>query len=79
LGFVDLLERTGLNYEQQEMIQTIRQTTLHAKGLIDDLLDISKIEAGALKIENKTFDFTDLMTHLEKIYVPKMATKHLAY
>ncbi|MFX5714436.1 hypothetical protein ABTE40_22090, partial [Acinetobacter baumannii] len=63
----------------QEMIQTIRQTTLHAKGLIDDLLDISKIEAGALKIENKTFDFSDLMAHLEKIYVPKMATKHLAY
>jgi signal transduction histidine kinase/CheY-like chemotaxis protein len=79
LGFVDLLEKTGLNYEQHEMTETIRQTALHAKGLIDDLLDISKIEAGALKIENKTFDFKDLMTHLEKIYVPKIATKNLGF
>ncbi|MEO0528942.1 MAG: ATP-binding protein [Planctomycetota bacterium] len=53
LGFADLLlgESDGLNDEQKEYLQTISSSGKHLLSLINDVLDLSKIEAEQLRIE----------------------------
>ena len=45
VGMVDLLRRTKLDDDQREMLNTIRESGLSLLALLNDILDISKIEA----------------------------------
>ena len=50
LGFAQLLQRrTDLNAEHRHAINTIRHSGDHLLGLINEVLDISKIEVGQLE------------------------------
>lgn len=51
LGFSDLLAEQQLTAEQQEYVTLIRGSGRHLLDLIDDVLDLSKIEAGRLRVE----------------------------
>ncbi|MEK9662009.1 MAG: histidine kinase dimerization/phospho-acceptor domain-containing protein, partial [Alphaproteobacteria bacterium] len=51
VGMADLLARTNLRPEQSRMTQTIRASSLSLLRIIDDILDLSKIEAGKLALE----------------------------
>jgi signal transduction histidine kinase/CheY-like chemotaxis protein len=51
LGFADVLAATVDKPEQQEAIQTIKRNSNHLLGLINDILDLSKIEAGKVQLE----------------------------
>lgn len=54
LGFTDLLRRNaqGNAEERQEWLDTIHESGKHLLGLINDILDLSKIEAGRMEIEH---------------------------
>ena len=77
LGFLEVLEHSQLNYNQKDIIKTISLTGKHLNGLVEDLLDISKIESGDFTLKNKTFDFIDLINQIEKIYLMKAADKNI--
>ncbi|MEZ5585619.1 MAG: PAS domain S-box protein [Sedimenticolaceae bacterium] len=51
IGLLDVLERSGLSDHQDELVHTIRQSAATLLGLIDDILDLSKIEAGRMNLE----------------------------
>jgi K+-sensing histidine kinase KdpD len=51
LGMLDVLQQTPLNPEQQRMLRTINNSATGLLGLLNDLLDMSKIEAGKLEME----------------------------
>ena len=51
VGMVDLLRRTKLDDDQREMLNTIRESGLSLLALLNDILDISKIEAGKIDLE----------------------------
>ena len=51
LGVAELLSNTHLNMEQSRMVQTIQNSSKSLLRIIDDILDVSKIEAGKLTIE----------------------------
>jgi two-component system, sensor histidine kinase len=52
LGYSDLLTREDLSAaEREEFLQTIRRNGSHLLGVINDILDISKIEAGKMTVE----------------------------
>ncbi|HUX12015.1 MAG TPA: response regulator [Spirochaetia bacterium] len=55
-GMTELLLETHLDNEQQEYAQQVRFSAEVLLGLINDILDISKIEAGKLGLENIDFD-----------------------
>jgi len=55
-GFVQLLADTRLNAEQEEFIHNIRVSSDTLLTVINDILDISKIEAGKLELEETAFD-----------------------
>ncbi len=66
IGFADLLTRTGLNKDQREMTQFIKISGKNLLGLINDVFDFSRIEAGNLEIEKKAFDISNIAAHAVK-------------
>ena len=56
LGFSDLLRRTSMNEEQLNYLETITTSGQLLASVINDILDISKIEAGKVQLEKIDFD-----------------------
>ena len=52
VGMVDILQETSLSPEQRRMLGIIHQSSLSLLTILNDILDLSKIEAGKLTIEN---------------------------
>lgn len=50
LGMAEILQRTALDPEQVEIAKTIRDSASALMGLLDDILDFSRIEAGRIRI-----------------------------
>ena len=61
IGMSDLLMDTPLNRKQRDFAGTINQSVHALLGLIENILDISKIEAGRLAIEDAEFDLHGLL------------------
>jgi len=56
IGMAQLLAMTGLDKEQQGYVEVLKVSGLNLLSLINDILDLSKIEAGKLKLEIMDFD-----------------------
>jgi signal transduction histidine kinase len=56
LGIAELLAGTRLDPEQRKYVDTFRRAGCTLLALISDILDLSKIEAGAMELENIEFD-----------------------
>jgi signal transduction histidine kinase/CheY-like chemotaxis protein len=61
IGMMELLSETKLDEEQSEYTRQVRFSADVMLTLINDILDISKIEAGQMKIENIPFDLPDVI------------------
>ncbi len=64
MGIADLLARTPLSVEQDKYVQVFRRAGDNLLNLINDILDLSKVEASQLELERTGFSLTDL---LEKV------------
>ncbi|EJT96515.1 hypothetical protein DACRYDRAFT_25673, partial [Dacryopinax primogenitus] len=60
-GLLDLLSTTDLDWEQRELVQTARQSCELLLEIIDGLLDYSKLEASAVKLESIPLNVEDLV------------------
>ncbi|MDA3929849.1 MAG: PAS domain S-box protein, partial [Prolixibacteraceae bacterium] len=61
LGFSELLEEDNVSQNQQhEYIKVIRKSGHQLLGIVSDILDISKLESGQLRITNEVFSVYDL-------------------
>ncbi|MFT4252298.1 MAG: ATP-binding protein [Caulobacter sp.] len=56
IGIVDALSRTPLSREQAEMVGLVRDSGATLERLVSDFLDVSKIEAGQLQLESRSFN-----------------------
>jgi two-component system sensor histidine kinase/response regulator len=61
IGMADLLWETPLNEEQREYVRVFRRAGSTLLSLINDILDLAKIEAGHLELEEIDFDLRDLV------------------
>lgn len=79
LGFSDLLgnEYIGkLNEKQKEYINDIKISGLHLLGMINEILDMSKIEAGAIKLTLREFEIKQAINEVINIINPLLIKKH---
>ena len=60
LGMLDVLEQTPLDAAQEDMLATIRESGRTLLGIIDDILDLSRIESGRLQIESAPMSVTEI-------------------
>ncbi|HYQ73405.1 MAG TPA: response regulator [Gammaproteobacteria bacterium] len=77
IGMSDLLTGTPLNAEQRELTQTIQSSAHTLLSLIEDVLDISKIEAGKFSIEETEFDLHALINSTTRMLRVQAESKGL--
>ncbi len=78
LGFTQLMHRTGsLSVEQQSHLDIILRSGEHLLSLINDILEMSKIEAGRVSVNESTFDLYRLLDTLEEMLQLKATSKGL--
>ncbi len=61
IGLLDVLERSSLSDQQNDLVTIIRQSAGTLLGVIDDVLDFSKIEAGRMELELAPLSVADLV------------------
>lgn len=64
LGFTGLLQKTDLTKNQQDYIRSIRSSAENLLTIINDILDLSRIESGMMHIERLPFNLRELMDSL---------------
>jgi signal transduction histidine kinase len=76
-GFIDLLvdDSEQFNEEHMEALTIMRKNASRLGLLIEDVLDISRMDAGKLRIEPSTFLVNELVIELEKSFIPMLETK----
>jgi two-component system sensor histidine kinase RpfC len=77
IGMSDMLAATSLNNEQHEFISTIQASAKTLLALIEDILDISKIEAGKIESVNKEFDLYATVKSTFRMMAPIAENKGL--
>jgi signal transduction histidine kinase/CheY-like chemotaxis protein len=78
LGFAELMEgESGRTSEDRRRLGLIRQSGEHLLGLIDDVLTIAKIEAGAAVLVERAFDLAPLVRSVEALLRPLTQAKGL--
>jgi signal transduction histidine kinase len=60
----DLLLDSPMSGEQEEYAETVRRSAEHLLSLVDDILDLSKLEAGKVELESVPFDLREMMEDL---------------
>lgn len=78
MGMVSLLGLTELGVEQKECLEAIMDSSEHLLSLINDVLDLSKIEAGKIELESATFSLRDCITSVIRTQTARIHIKGLA-
>ena len=76
LGFASLLEDPDLTGEKQhEYIQIIEKSGIRMLNIINDIIDISKIESGLMKVHIKESDIKEQMEYIYTFFKPEVEAK----
>jgi len=75
IALSDLLVGTRLNREQRDLVQTIYTSAHSLLAIVEDILDITKIEVGKTVIENTEFDLHLLIDSTSKMLAPQATEK----
>ena len=68
IGFSELLAEESLTEQQAEYVEIIREAAENLLGLINDILDLSKIEAGRLGLRYERFRLKDLLEGVHRLF-----------
>lgn len=80
LGYAQILSRDGaLPPFHRDAVATILSSGNHLLRLIDEILDLSKIDAGRMELEVSDFDITALLSDLAGMVQPSCEDKHLGF
>ncbi|WP_414154709.1 ATP-binding protein [Pseudomonas sp. BNK-43-a] len=80
LGFTQVLQRdAAMPAQHQDALATILRSGSHLLSLIDGLLDVAKIEAGKLRLEQTEIPFPELLHDLELMFTPQARDKGLRF
>ena len=77
LGMADLLSRSGLNERQRRIAGTITESAQSLLAIINDILDISRIEGGKLALDAIEFDLGTCVEEAVELLVPQAHKKSL--
>ena len=77
VGFIGLLEDSGLSEAQMEYVKAIRSSGDHLLQLINDILDFTRIEHGAVELDMTELSLRDMLTECIYNFKPAAAEKGL--
>lgn len=79
LGYVELLSKLPMDNKQKQYLQAIKENASQLLELINDILDLSKIEANKMLLEESSFNLKDLVFSSVKIFEPAIKNKNLDF
>jgi two-component system, sensor histidine kinase and response regulator len=79
IGLSHLCLQTDMSGKQQDYLRKIHGSAKSLLGILNDILDISKIEAGQMEIERTTFDLEEVMSNLATIVGNRAQEKNLEF
>lgn len=68
LGLGELLEQTNLDLEQQDLVDGIARSAEALLAILNDVLDLSKIEAGRLELDPRPFDLGSVLDDVRMLF-----------
>jgi len=77
VGFTELLKDTGLEEEQSEFVDIIEKSSENLLEIINNILDLSKIESNKLEIEDIIFNPIDEFESAVEVYAVRASEKHI--
>jgi len=77
LGMLALLRESRLDVRQQELLRTAIDSADHLLGLLNDIVDLSKLEAGTLTLDVQDVELDALVREVERVMRPGATTKAL--
>lgn len=77
IGIAELLYETPLSKEQKEYVRIFRSAGENLLNIINDILDISKIEAGKIELEEREFDLREIIDGICEIMAIRSHEKNL--
>lgn len=75
IGMANLLAETNLNQDQKEYVATIKESADNLMGIINDILDLTKIVSGKLLLVETAYSLPELILNINKVYQPKANEK----
>jgi PAS domain S-box-containing protein len=78
MGISDLLAKTALSPEQDKYVQIFRRAGDNLLNLINDILDLSKVESSQLELERTGFSLSDLLEKVTEMVAARASEKGLA-
>ncbi|UAL11339.1 response regulator [Caulobacter segnis] len=79
LAMAEVMAMDDLAPTQRERLSVIRESGAVLLGVLNDVLDLSKIEAGRLEIQDRPFDIAQLAQTIRETYAPQARDKGLAF
>ncbi|WP_246069854.1 hybrid sensor histidine kinase/response regulator [Cognatiluteimonas lumbrici] len=79
LGMGELLLSTGLDGRQRGYVESIRDAGHHLLRLVNDALDLARIEAGKLELDPQPFDLRELVDDVVGLHAPLARQRGLAF
>lgn len=77
VGLTYLLKDTSVSSNQKLLLESLEKTSRNLIDLVSDVLDISKIEAGSMELESKTFSTLDFVDKVSGIMTGAAASKSI--
>ena len=79
LGVADILAHGELRAEQRQHVALLQRSGDHLLAIVNDVLDLSKIEAEELKLRPQLFDLREMLRDVADLWVPRMRDKGLEF
>lgn len=77
VGLADILAESKLSDEQKQFVEVFQKAGQNLTNLVNDILDLSKVEAGKLKIKRESFSLEELFANISLLFSGSAAKKQL--
>ncbi len=77
IGMIDLLERTPITDEQSNYVKTIKKSSETLLNILNDILDLSKIEAGKMQLKKRAVNLKNVMDKIYSLFSQQALNKNI--
>ncbi|MEM7549087.1 MAG: response regulator [Bacteroidota bacterium] len=77
IGMIDLMSRTRLDDKQEYYVQTIKRSSETLMSILNDILDLSKIEAGKMRLRKAPLSIKTLLEKIIALFLQKALSKSI--
>lgn len=78
IGMLEMLEETSLDVEQKKYVANMQTSTQHLLSIINDILDLSKVESGKMSIDAIPMDLSQLCEDIVTLFSAKASQKQIS-